>query len=99
MLIWIKCSVFLTLIFTSEVLKTSEKTKFSSKKHIFCSISALKTAVRWCFHHAHNKAEVSAKLKFLYFIVVQGENTIARRRRDKLFSIDYRNSIVLRSFQ
>ncbi len=44
--------------------------------------------MRWSFDHAHNKAKSYRKTQIFSFYGVQGENTIARRQKVELISID-----------
>ena len=44
--------------------------------------------MRWSFDHAHNEAKSYRRTQFFLFYGVQGENTIARRQKVKLISID-----------
>ena len=44
--------------------------------------------MRWSFDHAHNKAKSYRRTQNFSIYGVQGENTIARRQKAKLISID-----------
>ena len=61
---------------------------FLIKKQVFCSFFALKLPCVGLLTTHTTKQKAIEKLKFFYFIVVQGENTIARRQKAKLISID-----------
>ena len=71
------------------MLKTSEK----SKNYIFqiktgnCNYFVLKPPCVGVFTTHTTRQKANEKLKIFYSIVVQGENTIARRQRFKSFSI------------
>ena len=79
--------IFLSLVYTENFGEVCNQL-FLIKKQVFCSFFALKPPCVGLLTTHTTKQKAIEKLKIFLFYGVQGENTIARRQKAKLISID-----------